>query len=106
MKYQIANGATSIQIGTDDYQPAPDGTWLQNARGTAFAWPNFTYAKVATEARLEADGAVVFRYNDVDFRVEIDAATGRYVRYTLNSAGLRVTGTYSAFDSAPKILTP
>lgn len=106
MRYQIANGAASIQIGTDDYQPAPNGTWIKNARGTAFVWPNFFYAKVATDAKLAGDGVVVFRYNDIDFRVEIEAATGRYVRYTLNSAGLHVTGTYSAFNSAPEILTP
>ena len=101
MRYQIANGTTSIQIGEDDYQPGPDGAWIKNARGTAFAWPNFFYAKVATDAKLAADGAVVFRYNDVDFRVEIEAATGRYVRYSLTTAETRVTGTYSAYDAAP-----
>jgi mono/diheme cytochrome c family protein len=115
MRYQIANGATSIQIGTDDYQQAPDGArnssaWLKNARGTAFQWPNFFYARVATDAKIERDEAqvtvVAFRYNEVDFRVEIDPMTGRYLRYTLNSAGLRVAGAYSAFDAAPKIEAP
>ncbi len=106
MRYQIANGATSIQIGTDDYQQGPNGTWIKNARGTAFAWPAFTYAKVATDAKIEADGAVVFQYNAVDFRVVIDTATGRIVRYSLDSADSHVMGAYSAFNAAPKIDAP
>jgi len=114
MKYQIANGATSIQIGEDDYQQSPNGVrnssaWIKNARGTAFAWPNFTYAKVATGAKIESTGSettVIFRYNEVDFRVVIEATTGRIVRYSLDSADSHVTGTYSAFNAAPRIDAP
>ena len=109
MKYQITNGATSIQIGEDDYQQAPNGTWIKNARGTAFAWPDFSYAKVATDAKIESEGSttvVAFRYNEVDFRVVIDATTQRIVQYSLDTSDTHVTGTYSAFDSAPKIDAP
>ncbi|MFN8597100.1 MAG: copper resistance protein CopC [Anaerolineae bacterium] len=110
LQYQIANGATSIQIGEDDYQQGPTGTWIKNARGTAFQWPNFFYAKVATDAKIEREGAgstiVFFRYNAVDFRVEIDLATNRMVRYSLAGTDTHVTGTYSAFNSAPKIELP
>ncbi|MBI5566622.1 MAG: copper resistance protein CopC, partial [Chloroflexi bacterium] len=109
MQYHVANGATSIQIGEDDYQPAPDGAWIKNARGVAFAWPNFFYAKVATDAKIESSGpeiVVAFRYNEVDFRVQIETATGRMVRYSLDGSDTHVTGTYSAFNAAPKIEAP
>lgn len=110
LRYQIAGGATSIQIGADDYQQGPNGAWIKNARGTAFAWPNFFYARVATDAKIVRDEAqvkvVAFRYNAVDFRVEIDPATGLLGQYTLDGAGTQVTGTYSAFNAAPRIDTP
>ncbi len=49
---------------------------------------------------------VTFRYNDVDLRVEIDPTTHRIVQYSLDTSDTHVTGTYSAFDSAPKIDAP
>lgn len=114
MQYQVVGGPRSVQIGAADYQPAPDGSWYENARGTAFAWPNFFYARVAQNARLDGTDTiggqpaskVVFRYNDFDFRVWIDAETHRIVRLTIDGADLHVSSTYHAFDSAPRIEAP
>lgn len=114
MQYQITGGPRSIQIGEDDYQPAPDGSWLKNVRGSMFAWPQFFYAQVAQDARLdgvETIGSrpatiVFFRYNGFDFRVWIDDETHRIVRYTIDGADLHVLSTYSAFDGAPTISAP
>ena len=49
MRYTIENGPTSVQIGSNDYQQKPDGSWFANRRGVPFAWPQFAYATVAEQ---------------------------------------------------------
>ena len=59
-------GRRSVQIGSNDYQQKPDGTWFDNQRGVPFAWPQFAYAQVAEQARVIDIGALKV----VDFHVE------------------------------------
>jgi copper transport protein len=114
MKYQIANGVTSIEIGVDDYQQKPDGTWIKNQRGAPFKWPQFFYGKVAQDAQIEQTDQlngrrvpiVLFHYTGFDFRLWIDPDSGRILQYTLAGQGEHVSSTYSAFDSAPPIEAP
>ncbi len=109
MRYAIENGPSAVQIGLDDYQQKPDGTWLKNQRGLPFAWPQYAYATVAGNAQAAADGdlkVVSFTWNGFDFKLWIDPQSGRITRYTLTDGARTVDGTYSAFDAAAKIDAP
>jgi hypothetical protein len=114
MKYQITGSTPSIQIGEDDYQQKPDGTWIKNLRGVPFKWPQFFYSQVAQGAKIEKydrvngkrAAIVFFRYNDFDFRLWIEPDSGQILQYTLDGQGQHVSSTYSAFDSAPPIEAP
>ena len=109
MRYTIENGASAVQIGSDDYQQKPDGTWFANQRGVPFAWPQYAYAAVAEQARVSDDGAlklVSFTWNGFDFKVWIDPQTARLTRYSLTDSTRTVEGTYSAFDTATTIAAP
>jgi hypothetical protein len=105
---------TSIEIGVDDYQQKPDGTWIKNQRGAPFKWPQFFYGKVAQDAQIEQTDQlngrrvpiVLFHYTGFDFRLWIDPDSGRILQYTLAGQGEHVSSTYSAFDSAPPIEAP
>jgi mono/diheme cytochrome c family protein len=109
MRYSIENGATAVQIGSDDYQQKPDGSWIKNQRGVPFVWPQFGYAAVAENARVSDSGAlkdVAFKWNGFDFKVSIDPQTNRIVKYTLTDGARTVAGTYSRFDAASVIEAP
>jgi mono/diheme cytochrome c family protein/uncharacterized membrane protein len=109
MRYSIDNGPTSVQIGSDDYQQKPDGTWFANRRGVPFAWPQFAYATVAEQARVTDIGVlkvVDFQWNGFAFKLTIDPKTGRIVQYALTDGERTVEGTYSAFDTAATIEAP
>jgi len=109
MRYAIENGPTSIEIGSNDYQQKPDGTWFANQRGVPFVWPQFAYATVAEQARVGDDGAlkvVAFAWNGFDFKVWIDPQTARITKYSLTDDTRTVEGTYSAFDAASTIAAP
>jgi copper transport protein len=109
MRYAIENGPTSIEIGANDYQQKPDGTWFANQRGVPFVWPQFGYAAVAGQARVSDDGAlkaVAFTWNGFDFKVWIDPQTARITKYSLTDGTRSVVGMYSAFDSASTIAAP
>ena len=109
MRYTIENGPTSVQIGLNDYQQRPDGTWFANQRGVPFVWPQYAYATVAEQARVNDEGAlkvVSFTWNGFDFKVWIDPQTARIVRYSLTDGARTVEGTYSAFDAAATIEAP
>jgi copper transport protein len=109
MRYAIENGPTSVQIGSNDYQQKPDGTWFANRRGVPFAWPQFAYARVAEQARVSDDGSlkrVSFTWNGFDFNVWIDAQTARITQYVLTDGTRTVDGTYSAFDGTDVIEAP
>ncbi|HSD83585.1 MAG TPA: c-type cytochrome, partial [Anaerolineae bacterium] len=109
MRYTIENGPTSVQIGSDDYQQKPAGTWFANQRGVPFVWPQYAYARVAEQARVNDEGTlkiVSFTWNGFDFKVWIDPQTARLIKYTLNDGSRTVEGTYSAFDAASAIEVP
>jgi copper transport protein len=109
MRYTIENGATSVQIGSNDYQQKPDGTWFANQRGVPFAWPQFAYARVAEQARVTNIGVlhvVGFTWNGFDFKLTIDPKTGRIVQYSLTDGTRTAEGKYSAFDAARAIEAP
>jgi len=114
MKYQITGSTPSIQIGEDDYQQKPDGTWIKNLRGVPFKWPQFFYSQVAQGAKIEKVdqlngkhvSIVVFQYSGFDFRLWIEPDSGQILQYTLDGQGQHVSSTYSAFDSAPPIEAP
>lgn len=109
MRYAIAYGATSIQIGSNDYQRKPDGAWFINQRGVPFVWPQFGYARVAEQARVSAEKStkvVSFTWNGFDFKLWIDPQTARIIRYTLTDGTRTVFGTYSNYDAAPTIEAP
>jgi len=109
MSYTIENGATSVQIGSDDYQQKPDGSWIKNQRGVPFVWPQFSYASVAENARVTNDGqlkVVMFTWSGFDFTVTVDPQTNRIVKYALTDGARTVNGTYSAFDEASAITAP
>jgi len=109
MRYTIENGPTSVQIGSNDYQQRPDGSWFANRRGVPFVWPQFAYAAVAEQARVKDDEAlkvVSFTWNGFDFKVWIDPQTARLTRYSLTDGTRMVDGAYSAFDAATTIATP
>ena len=102
-----------MQIGSNDYQQKPDGSWIKNQRGVPFAWPQFGYATVAEHARVSDDGAlkvVTFTWNGFDFKVMDRSADGRIAQYSMTVSvpdGARtVEGTYSAFDAAATIEAP
>ena len=113
LRYQIANGAASIQIGTRDFQLDPDGNWIENQRAVPFRWPDFTYAQVAGGARIDQNppGAlpntrsVAFEYDGFNFRVWIGPAY-RIVQLTMDGPNHHMISKYSAFDAAPKIEPP
>jgi cytochrome c553 len=109
MRYTIENGPTSAEIGTSDYQQKPDGTWYANQRGVPFAWPQFAYATVAQQARVNDDGTlkvVSFNWNGFDFKVWIDPQTARLVKYSLTDGTRTVDSAYQAFDAATTIEAP
>ena len=109
MQYTIENGPTSLEIGSSDYQQKPDGTWFANQRGVPFAWPQFAYATVAEQARVNDDGTlkvVSFTWNGFDFKVWIDPQTARLVKYSLTDGTRTVDGAYRAFDAAATIAAP
>jgi copper transport protein len=114
LRYQIAGGATAIQIGLDDYQLAPDDSWIKNQRAVPFAWPNFFYGDVAEGARLDGEeslaGAdttiVAFRYGGFDFRFWIDAASYRILRLSMEGRNHHMLSTYGDFDGAATIERP
>lgn len=109
MRYTIETGPTSVQIGSADYQPKPDGAWIKNQRGVPFVWPQFGYATVAENARVTDSGTlseVTFTWNGFDFKVSIDPQTSRMVKYTLSDGERTVAGAYSAFDGASVIEAP
>lgn len=109
MRYAIEQGPTSVQIGSDDYQQKPDGSWLKNQRGVPFVWPQFAYAQVAGNARADDEDqvkVVSFTWNGFDFKLWIDPQTARILKYTLTDGVRTVAGTYNAFDAVPPIATP
>lgn len=109
MRYTIESGPTSVQIGSDDYQQKPAGTWFANRRGVPFVWPQYAYARAAEQARVEDEGAlkvVSFMWNGFDFKVWIDARTARLTKYTLSDGERTVEGMYSAFNAASAIEAP
>jgi hypothetical protein len=109
MRYAIENGPTSVQIGSNDYQQKPDGTWFANRRGIPFVWPQYAYATVAEQARVTDIGVLMvvdFTWNGFDFKLTIDPETGRIVQYSLTDGTRTVEGKYSAFDAASMIATP
>jgi len=114
LRYQVASGATAIQIGPDDYQLAPDDSWIKNRRGVPFAWPNFFYGQVAEGARLDgeeslagADATIVaFSYGGFDFRFWIDTSSYRILRLSMEGPNHHMLSTYSDFDSAAAIERP
>jgi copper transport protein len=109
MSYTIENGPTSVQIGSNDYQQKPDGSWFANRRGIPFAWPQYAYAHVAEQAQVSDEGSlkvVAFTWNGFDFKVWIDPQTARISKYELSDGGRTVEGAYSAFDAAPVITAP
>jgi len=109
MRYTIENGPTSVQIGSNDYQQKPDGTWLTNQRGVPFVWPQYAYATVAEQASVIDIGVlkvVNFKWNGFDFKLTIDPQTGRIVQYSLTDGARTVEGRYSAFDAAATIEAP
>jgi mono/diheme cytochrome c family protein len=109
MRYTIENGPASVQIGSDDYQQKPDGTWFANRRGVPFVWPQYAYATVAEQARVTDIGVlkvVDFTWNGFDFKLTIDPETGRIVQYSLTDGERTVEGKYSAFDAATAIEAP
>jgi mono/diheme cytochrome c family protein len=109
LRYAIEKGATAVQIGSNDYQQKPNGSWITNQRGVPFAWPQFGYARVAENARVSDSGLlkeVAFTWNGFDFKVTIDPQTNRIVKYTLTDGARTVTGAYSAFDAAATIDVP
>jgi hypothetical protein len=114
MRYQIVNGATAIQIGSDDYQLAPDGGWIKNQRAVPFEWPTFNYGSLAGEARLsgeeqigESTATIVeFQYGGFDFRVWIDQESDRIIRLSMDGPNHHMDSIYSDFDSAPPIERP
>lgn len=114
LRYQVVNGATAIQIGSDDYQLGPDGNWLKNRRAMPFEWPNFYYGKVATEATIAgtdqvgdtAATIVTFKYGGFDFRAWIESASSRIIKLTMDGVGHHMISIYSDFDAAPPIESP
>jgi copper transport protein len=109
MRYSIENGPTSVQIGLDDYQQKPDGTWFANRRGVPFGWPQFAYTRVAEQARVTDIGVlkvVEFIWNGFDFKLTIDPQTARIVQYSLTDGERAIEGKYSAFDAASIIEVP
>ncbi len=114
MRYQIVNGATAIQIGSDDYQLAPDGGWIRNKRAIPFAWPKFDYGPIAGEARIEGEEqigesaatVVAFRYGGFELRVWIDQKTDRIVKLAMDGPNHHMESVYGEFDSAPPIEQP
>jgi copper transport protein len=113
-RYQIANGATAIQVGLDDYQIGPDGNWIKNRRAAPFRWPDFNYNRVAGGARIEGEEAVggitaaivAFEYDGFDFRAWIDRKSHRLLKLTMDGPNHHMIGVYSEFDSAPPIEAP
>jgi len=109
MRYTIEQGPTSVQIGSDDYQQKPDGSWLKNQRGVPFVWPQFGYAQVAGDARVsDADQLKVatFIWNGFTFNLWIDPQTARILKYTLTDGERTVAGAYAGFDATPPIEVP
>jgi mono/diheme cytochrome c family protein len=109
MRYTIENGPTSVQIGSNDYQQKPDGSWFANRRGVPFVWPQYAYAHVAEQARVDDEGSskvIAFTWNGFDFKVWIDPQTARITQYSLMDGARTVEGTYSAFDAAIIIAAP
>ncbi|HET7088136.1 MAG TPA: c-type cytochrome, partial [Anaerolineae bacterium] len=114
MRYQIVNGATAIQIGSDDYQLMPDGAWIRNQRAIRFEWPKFNYSSLAGEARIEGEEQigestatiVAFQYGGFDFRMWIDQRTDRIVKLAMDGPNHHMESAYSDFDSAPPIERP
>jgi mono/diheme cytochrome c family protein/uncharacterized membrane protein len=109
MRYTIENGPTSVQIGSNDYQQRPDGSWFANRRGVPFVWPQYAYARVAEQARVTDIGVlqvVDFTWNGFDFKLTIEPRTGRIVQYSLTDGERTVAGKYSAFDAATTIAIP
>ena len=107
MRYTIENGPTAIQIGEEDYQQGPDGTWINNQRGIPFAWPQYAYARVAEQARVTDNGrlkVVAFTWNGFDFKLTLDPKTGRIVQYSLTDGIRTVEGKYSAFDAGTRLM--
>jgi copper transport protein len=109
LRYAIENGPTSVQIGSNDYQQRPDGTWFANRRGIPFVWPQYAYASVAEQARVSDEGSakvVAFTWNGFDFKVWIDPQTARITRYSLTDGARTVDGAYRAFNAAPAVEAP
>ena len=109
MRYTIEGGPAAVQIGSNDYQQKPDGSWFANRRGMPFGWPQFAYATVARQARVTDIGvlkAVDFTWNGFDFKLFIDPKTGRIAQYSLTDGARAVEGKYSAFDAAGPIDAP
>ena len=114
MRYNIVNGATAVQIGSDDYQLAPDGAWIKNRRAIPFKWPRFNYGSIAGEARIEGEEriggsaatVVAFWYEGFDFRAWIDQKTERIVKLAMDAPNHHMESVYGEFDSAPTIESP
>ncbi len=114
LRYQVVNGPTAIEIGEDDYQRGPDGTWIKNQRAVSLRWPNFAYSQTASHARLDGTEQwagkrvtiVAFRYGSADFRVWLDPDTSYILKYTMEAPQHHMQSTYSAFNAAPPIEAP
>ena len=114
MRYQIVNGPSAIQIGSDDYQLGPDGRWIANRRAVPFEWPRFYYAEVASGASItaresvgDAQATVVdFEFGGYQFRVWIDNLTARILQLSMDSPNHHMIAVYTDFDSAPPIERP
>ncbi|HZY43685.1 MAG TPA: c-type cytochrome, partial [Anaerolineae bacterium] len=114
LRYIIQNGATSIEIGTLNYQQKPDGTWLKNDRAVPFKWPNFSYGTVASNAQIQPNedingvkaAVVSFDYSNFSWQVLIDPSTSRILKLTMDGSGHHMISIFSNFNSAPAIDAP
>jgi hypothetical protein len=114
MRYQIANGATSIQIGVDDYQLGPDGEWIKNQRAPPLQWPIQNYAQAAGGAKFDTGEQgqipgtkiVAFNYEGVDFRAWIDLTSYYLVQLAMDAPNHHMLTVHSSFNSAPEIEPP
>jgi copper transport protein len=114
LRYTIQNGATSIEIGTLNYQQKPDGTWLKNERAVPFNWPNFSYSTVAANAQIQPNedingvkaAVVSFDYGNFSWQVWIDPTTSRLIKLAMDGPGHHMLSIFSNFNSAPSIDAP
>ena len=114
---QFGNGATLIQIGSEEYRLGSDCQWIKGQRTLVEKWPAFffrSYGKVAGDARIsgrertdaQETTVVAFTYIRYDFRLWIDSETYRVIQYTMEGPNHHMVSVYSDFDSAPPIEPP